>query len=80
MTLHNNMVGKKDEMIKTLAGQNIIAAYGAGNDKNLHEYVRTCIGNASAADTALTVPPNLGWQPDNGFYLSGRRGAEKRRA
>ena len=70
VTLHNNMVGKKDEVIKTLAGQNIIAAYGAGNDKNLHDYVRVCIGNASAADTSLRVPPNLGWQPDSGFAIS----------
>lgn len=63
-------VGSKDEVIKHLAAQNIIAAYGSGNDKNLYDYVRLCVGEAAANDSALCVPPTFGWQPDNSFAVS----------
>ena len=70
VTIPNNAAGSKDEVIKKLSGQNIIAAYGSGNDVHLFNYVRTCIGEASAADSALRVPPNMGWQADGGFAVS----------
>ena len=70
VTIPNKSAGSKDEVIKVLAGQNIIAAFGSGNDKNLYDYVRNCIGEASANDTALRVPPNMGWQVDGGFAIS----------
>jgi hypothetical protein len=70
VTIPNKNAGSKDEVIKVLAGQNIIAAFGAGSDKSLYDYVRACMGEASAGDTALHVPPNMGWQPGGGFAIS----------
>jgi hypothetical protein len=69
-TVPNKSAGSKDEVIKALATQNIIAAHGAGNDKNLYDYVRACIAGASAADSALRVPPKLGWQPDGSYAIA----------
>lgn len=70
VTVPNKSIGSKDEIVKALASQNIIAAHGTGNDKNLFDYVRSCVGAASAADSSLRVPPNMGWQPDGGFAVS----------
>lgn len=70
VTLPNKATGSKDEVIKALAAQNIIASHGAGNDKNLYDYVRACIATASASDSALRVPPRLGWQPDGSYAIS----------
>lgn len=70
VTIPNKAVASKDETIKALAAQNIMAAFGAGNDKNLYEYVRACICSASAEDSALRVPPRLGWQPDGSYAIS----------
>lgn len=62
----------KDELLKTLAQQNIIAAYGSGNDKNLFEYVRACVEDASTNKTPIKIPANYGWQEDGTFVYSGR--------
>lgn len=62
----------KDELLKTLAQQNIIAAFGAGNDKNLFEYARACIEEASAAKVPVRIPAQYGWQEDGSFVYSGR--------
>lgn len=70
VTIPNKAAGSKDEVIKALAGQNIIAAFGQGSDKGLYDYVRGAMGEASAGDTALRVPPNMGWQADGGFAVS----------
>jgi hypothetical protein len=70
VSIPSKSMGSKDEVIKTLAAQNVIAAFGAGNDKNLYDYVRSCVGEASAGDTALRIPPTMGWQPDGGFAIS----------
>lgn len=60
------------ETVKCLAEQNIIAAYGQGNDKNLFDYVRACVEEASLARRAVTVPDHYGWQPDNTFVFNQR--------
>ncbi len=60
-------VPEKTSCIKQLSSQNIMAAFGTGNDKHLHEYVRACIEEASSADKVLRIPPHYGWQPDNSF-------------
>ena len=62
----------KDETVKALANQNIIAAYGSGNDKNLFEYVRGCVEFVSANKRALKIPSNCGWQEDKTFVFNSR--------
>lgn len=62
-------IPSKDTCIKALAKQNVMAAFGMGNDVHLHAYVRACFAEASVGDNALRVPPRYGWQPDNGFAI-----------
>ena len=62
----------KDELLKALAQQNIIAAFGAGNDKNLFDYVRACVEQVSTSKQALKIPTQYGWQEDNSFVYSGK--------
>ena len=61
----------KDETLKALASQNIIAAHAKGNDVNLFEYVRGSIEYASTNKSPIKVPTSYGWQPDNTFVYSG---------
>ena len=63
-------VVSKDETVKHLANQNIIAAYGSGNDKHLFEYVRACVEYASANKRPIKIPNNCGWQSDKSFVYS----------
>lgn len=65
-------VVSKDELLKALAQQNIMAAFGSGNDKNLFDYVRACVEEASVTKTPLKIPGQYGWQEDNSFVYSGR--------
>lgn len=60
----------KDETLKHLASQNIVAAFGAGNDKNLFEYVRACVEYASANKNPVNVPTSYGWQPDKSLVYA----------
>lgn len=60
------------ETVKCLAEQNIIAAYGQGNDKNLFDYVRACVEEASLARRAVAVPDHYGWQEDDTFVFNER--------
>ena len=69
-------VVSKDETVKALANQNIIASYGSGNDKNLFEYVRGCVEFVSSNKKAVRIPNSCGWQPDNTFVYSSRIYAE----
>jgi hypothetical protein len=62
----------KDETVKALANQNVIAAYGSGNDKNLFDYIRGCVEFISANKRAVKVPNNCGWQADNTFVYNSR--------
>jgi hypothetical protein len=61
----------KDETLKALASQNVVAAFGAGNDKNLFEYVRACVEYSSANRVPVDVPASYGWQPDRSFVYAG---------
>lgn len=65
-------VVSKDDTVKALASQNIIAAYGAGNDKNLFDYVRACVEHISTNKQAIPVPNSFGWQPDGSFVAGGK--------
>ena len=69
VVIPNKVVTSVDATMAALASQNIVAAFGAGNDKNLYTYVRACIGDASVTDCALLVPPNYGWQEDGTFAI-----------
>jgi hypothetical protein len=62
----------KDETTKALAQQNVMASFGAGNDKNLFDYVRACVEQAGLEKRALTVPDHYGWQQDKNYVFAGR--------
>jgi len=62
----------KDETVKALANQNIIASFGSGNDKHLFEYIRGCVEFISANKRAVKVPNNCGWQADKSFVYNSR--------
>lgn len=68
--LPQKSVVSKDETVKALANQNIIAAYGSGNDKHLFEYIRGCVEFISANKRAVKVPNNCGWQADKTFVYN----------
>jgi Domain of unknown function (DUF927) len=72
ITFQQKAVVSKDDTVKALAAQNIIASFGAGNDKNLFDYVRGCVEDASVSRLAIPVPNSYGWQPDGGFVAGGK--------
>ena len=72
ITLPSKCVVSKDETVKYLAGQNIIASFGKGNDANLFDYVRACVEEASLSRKAIDVPLQCGWQKDGSFVYNGR--------
>jgi hypothetical protein len=60
------------DTVKALAQQNIIASFGQGNDKNLFDYVRACVEEASSNKVAVKVPSSYGWQDDGTYVFAGR--------
>jgi len=72
ITIPQRAVVSRDETVKALAQQNIIASFGAGNDKNLFEYVRACVEQASTGKAAVKVPSNYGWQEDDTYVFAGK--------
>lgn len=72
VTMPQRAVVSKDETVKALASQNIVASFGHGNDKNLFEYVRACVEEASTNKPAIKVPDSYGWQIDNTYVYAGR--------
>jgi hypothetical protein len=62
----------KDETVKALANQNIIASFGSGNDKNLFDYIRGCVEFISANKKAIPVPNSCGWQTNDTFVYNSR--------
>lgn len=62
----------RDETVKALAQQNIIASFGPNNDQSLFIYVRACVEKANLEKRALTVPDHYGWQADNSYVFAGR--------
>jgi hypothetical protein len=71
VTLPQRAIVSKDETLKNLAGQNIVAAFGAGNDKNLFDYVRASVEKLSSEKAPVEVPDHYGWQPDGTFLHGG---------
>lgn len=72
ITLPQKSIVSKDETTKHLANQNIVAAFGSGNDKNLFDYVRACVEKISTEKTPVTVPDACGWQADDTFVFAGK--------
>lgn len=72
VTLPQKAVVSKDETVKTLASQNIVSAFGSGNDKNLSDYVRACVEKMSTEKTPISVPSSYGWQDDDSFVFAGK--------
>lgn len=62
----------KDETVKALAQQNVLAAFGSGNDKNLYDYVRACVEKMSSEKKPIEVPASYGWQPNDTYVFGGR--------
>jgi hypothetical protein len=58
------------DTVKSLAEQNIVASFGSGNDKNLFDYVRGAVEEASMRKPPVKVPPSYGWQEDNTFVFN----------
>ena len=72
ITLPQKAVVSKDETVKSLASQNIVAAFGAGNDNNLAAYVRACVEKMSTEKSPIDVPSSYGWQADESFVFAGK--------
>ena len=65
-------VVSKDETVKALAQQNVLATFGSGNDKNLYDYVRACVEKMSSEKKPIEVPDHCGWQPNDTFVWGGK--------
>jgi len=72
VTMSQKAVVSKDETVKALALQNVIASYGSGNDKNLFDYVRASVEQASTGKAPVRVPTNYGWQENDTFVFAGK--------
>jgi hypothetical protein len=75
--LHNVLVpqkclASKDETIKHLANQNVMAAFGSGNDKNFYDYIRASVEKLSVEKSPINMPPSYGWQDDGTFVFASR--------
>lgn len=65
-------VVSKDETVKALAQQNVLAAFGSGNDKNLYDYIRACVEKMSSEKRPIEVPSSYGWQPNDTYVFGGK--------
>ena len=64
-------MASKDETIKHLASQNIMASFGSGNDNNLYGYVRASVEKLSTEKNPIKIPSSYGWQDDDSFVYAG---------
>lgn len=65
-------IASQDETIKHLSSQNIMASFGAGNDKNFYGYIRASVEKLSTEKEPIKMPPSYGWQDDNSFVFAGK--------
>lgn len=72
ITMPTKAVVSKEETVKFLASQNVIADFGKTNDANLFDYVRACVNEASINRRAVEIPEQLGWQKDGSFVYNYR--------
>lgn len=69
--LPQKAVATKDETIKCLMNQNVVASFGSGNDANLYAYVRAFVEKLSTEKEPVIVPQSYGWQDDDSFVFAG---------
>lgn len=62
----------KEETLKCLAANNILASFGSAGDGHLHTYVRAIADNASTTNKPVDVPIQFGWQKDRSFVYNNR--------
>lgn len=62
----------KDELLKCLASNNILASFGRAGDQNLFDYVRAIADSASNMNKPVDVPIQFGWQKDRSFVYNNR--------
>ena len=62
----------KDEVIRAMARQNVIAHSGKGNDQYLYDYVRACYSDMSLERPPVEMPQSYGWTDDNEFVLNSK--------
>jgi hypothetical protein len=72
ITMPTKAVVSKDETVKFLASQNVIASFGKNNDNNLFDYVRAAVEEASTSKRAVLIPQQCGWQKDGSFVYNYR--------
>jgi hypothetical protein len=72
ITIPQKCVVSRDDTMKHLANHNILAAFGANNDKNFFDYIRASVEKMSTEKTPKKVPASYGWQPDDTFVFAGR--------
>ena len=65
-------VASQAETIKHLSSQNVMAAFGAGNDKNFYTYIRASVEKLSTEKDPIMMPPSYGWQDDDTFVFASR--------
>lgn len=73
-------VVSKDETVKALAQQNVLATFGSGNDKNLYDYIRACVEKMSSEKKPIEVPDHCGWQPNDTYVWGGKIYSPKKEA
>jgi hypothetical protein len=62
----------KDELLKCLASNNILASFGRAGDDHLFNYVRAIADSASNMSKPVDVPIQFGWQKDRSFVYNNR--------
>ena len=72
VTLPQKSVVSKEETLKSLANQNVLATFGALNDVNLFHYIRASVEKMSSEKSPVRVPESYGWQHDDTFVFAGR--------
>jgi hypothetical protein len=65
-------MASKDETIKHLANQNVMASFGSGNDQNFFAYIRASVEKISIEKNPIKMPPSYGWQEDDTFVFASR--------
>jgi hypothetical protein len=65
-------MASKEETIKHLANQNVMAAFGSGNDQNFFSYIRASVEKISFEKSPIKMPPSYGWQEDDTFVFASR--------
>lgn len=68
--LPQKSIAARDDALKHLASQNIMASFGSGNDKNLYEYVRASVEKMSTEKSPIRIPSAYGWQEDDSFVFN----------